>query len=122
MSVYKVYRTYQEPISCPICGSLVCNFTKHIKSKNHIKHEQEQNIKLEIVKKPKVNKEEQRQRKKEYMKNYMSEYYTKNPDKYQELLQKSKERREENPQKYIDMVKESKKKNPIKYHTKRNKH
>jgi len=122
MSVYRVYRTNKESVECPICGSMVKNFTKHIQSKNHIRHEQEQNIKLEIVKRPPVDKEEQRQRKKEYMKTYMSEYYSKNPDKYNELLEKSKQRREENPQKYIDMVKESKKKNPLKYHTKRNKH
>ncbi len=119
MSVYKVYRTNIEPVNCPICGNMVKNFTKHIKSKNHILHEQEQNIKLEIVKRPKVDKEEQKQRKKEYMRNYMTDYYSKNPDKYQELLQKSKERREENPQKYIDMVRESKKKNPLKYPRKR---
>ena len=122
MSVYKVYKTYKEPISCSICGSMVRNFTKHIQSKNHMKYEEEQNIKLEIVKRPKVDREEQKQRKKEYMRTYMSEYYSKNRDKYEELLKKSKERREENPQKYIDMVKESKKKNPLKYHTKRNKH
>lgn len=119
MSVYKTYRTYVEPINCPICNSLVRNFTKHIKSKNHLKHEDEQNIKLEIIKRPKKDKEEQKRKKKEYMRTYMSEYYEKNPDKYQELLKKAKERREENPQKYIDAVKESKKKNPIKYPRKR---
>ena len=119
MSVYKVYRTYVEPEPCPICNSMVRNFTKHIKSKNHLKHENEQNIKLEIVKRPKVDKEEQKQKKKEYMKTYMSEYYSKNPHKYQELLKKAKERREENPDKYQRAVRESKNKNPQKYPRKR---